>query len=106
MVYRTTPAAEARLPARASSALSSVRTGGGPSGGASRRSPRFKSMPAASRRADPAPVHRVVRAEELQEGRPALGVLVEGSLEGRDDLGGLGHVLAMEPDGPGHRRHA
>src|SRR5207253_1864194 len=47
---------------------------------------------------DPAAVHRVVRADELQERRPALGVLVQRALERRQDLGRLRHVLAVEAD--------
>jgi hypothetical protein len=41
-------------------------------------------VPAAG--SDPAAVDGMVGADELQERRPALGVLVEGALEGRNHL--------------------
>src|SRR6185436_11054187 len=59
-----------------------------------------------ARSADPAAVNRVVRGDELHERGAALGVLVEGALERGDDLGGLGHVLAVEADRARHARHA
>src|SRR5438477_3351334 len=63
-------------------------------------------VPAARSRPDPAAVDRMVRADELQERRAPLGVLVERPLERRDDLGRARHVLAVEADRPRHRRHA
>src|SRR5260370_10463734 len=55
---------------------------------------------------DPAAVDRVMRADELEERGAALGVLVEGPPESRDDLGRLADVLGVEADRPGHRGHA
>src|SRR5712664_75879 len=63
-------------------------------------------VPAARARPDPAAVDRMVGADEFQERRPALGVLVEGALERRDDLGRARHVLAVEAHRARHRRHA
>src|SRR6185295_18695961 len=59
-----------------------------------------------SRLPHPAAVDRVMRADELHERGAALGVLVERALEGGDDLGGLGHVLAVEADRARHAGHA
>src|SRR5215470_19197482 len=61
---------------------------------------------AARRRAHPASVHRMVRADELQEGGAPLGVLVEGAAEGGNDLRGLRDVLGVEPERLGHVGHA
>src|SRR4026207_525170 len=63
-------------------------------------------MPALVSLPDPAAVNGMVRADELHEGRPALGVLVEGALERRDDLGGVAHGLGVEPDRARHVGHA
>src|SRR6266498_3557228 len=56
--------------------------------------------------AHPAAVHRMMRADELEERGAALGVLVEGAPERRDDLRRLADVLGVEADRPRHRGHA
>src|SRR5262245_65322348 len=53
--------------------------------------------------ADPAAVHRVVQADELEKRRPALRVFVECALDCRDNFPGLGHVLGVVADGARHR---
>src|SRR5258708_35940151 len=68
--------------------------------------PRLPWLSVSPRLPHPAAVHRVMRADEFHERGAALGVLVEGTLEGGDDLGGLAHVLAGEADRARHAGHA
>src|SRR5262249_2307169 len=55
---------------------------------------------------DPAAVGGMMRTDELEEGRAAFGILVEGSLERGDHIGRLAHVLAVVADRTRHRCHA
>src|SRR2546426_11868919 len=77
---------------------------------AERREPsavsRHRLLVTTRRRSDPAAVDRMMRADEFQERRPALGVLVESALERRDHLGRRRHVLAVEAHGLRHVGHA
>src|SRR3954469_4626386 len=54
----------------------------------------------------PAAVHRVMRADELEEGGTAFRVFVERALECGNDLSRITHILRVEAHRTRHRGHA